>query len=89
MVLAMAPFVPVHDYCFAGYAKKDPRLFDFMNQLWLDHQLPTDFVYTAKMLYGIYALAGQGYFAPGSHVLCIHTGGLQGNLSLPEKTLTF
>jgi 1-aminocyclopropane-1-carboxylate deaminase len=84
-----APFVPVHDYCLAGYAKKDARLFDFMNQVWQQFQLPTDFVYTAKMLYGIYDLAAQDYFATGSHVLCIHTGGLQGNSSLPTKTLTF
>lgn len=84
-----ASFVAVPEYCLAGYAKKDARLFDFMNRVWQRHQLPTDFVYTAKMLYGIYDLARQDYFAPGSHVLCIHTGGLQGNSSLPAKTLTF
>lgn len=84
-----APFLCMHDYCGAGYAKKDDRLLHFMNQLWEQHQLPTDFVYTAKMLYGIYDLANQGFFAPGSHVLCIHTGGLQGNASLPAQTLTF
>jgi 1-aminocyclopropane-1-carboxylate deaminase len=84
-----AAFMPVHDYCFGGYAKKDPVIFHFMNQLWQRHQLPVDFVYTAKMLYGVYDMAAKGFFAPGSKVLCVHTGGLQGNLSLPVETLTF
>jgi 1-aminocyclopropane-1-carboxylate deaminase len=84
-----AAFMPVYAYCFAGYAKKDPIIFNFMNQLWQRQQLPTDFVYTAKMLYGVYDMMNNGFFAPGSRVLCIHTGGLQGNLSLPVETLTF
>jgi 1-aminocyclopropane-1-carboxylate deaminase len=84
-----AAFMPVNEYSFAGYAKKDPVIFNFMNQLWQQQQLPTDFVYTAKMLYGVYNMAAKGFFAPGSRVLCIHTGGLQGNLSLPVETLTF
>lgn len=84
-----AQFLPVQDYSFGGYAKKDPRVFDFMNRLWQTHQLPTDFVYTAKMLYGVYDMAAQGFFPPGSTILCVHTGGLQGNRSLPLETLTF
>jgi 1-aminocyclopropane-1-carboxylate deaminase len=84
-----AVFMPVHEYCFAGYAKKDPAVFSFMNRVWQQQQVPTDFVYTAKMLYGVYDMAGKGFFTPGSRVLCIHTGGLQGNLSLPVETLTF
>jgi 1-aminocyclopropane-1-carboxylate deaminase len=84
-----ACFVPVYDYCFAGYARKDPAIFNFMNQVWQEYHVPTDFVYTAKMLYGVCNLAEKGFFAPGSKVLCVHTGGLQGNLSLPVETLTF
>ncbi len=84
-----AAFLPVYDYCFAGYAKKDPAVFSFMNQVWQQQQVPTDFVYTAKMLYGVFDLARKGFFTPGSRVICVHTGGLQGNLSLPVETLTF
>lgn len=84
-----AAFLPVHNYCFGGYAKKDAMVFDFMNRLWQQQQLPTDFVYTAKMLYGVYEMAAENFFTPGSRVLCLHTGGLQGNLSLPVETLTF
>ncbi len=82
-------FLPVYDYCFAGYAKKDAAVFSFMNKVWQEQQIPTDFVYTAKMLYGVYDMARKGFFSPGSNVLCLHTGGLQGNLSLPVETLTF
>ncbi len=77
------------EYHFGGYAKKTPELISFMNELWRQHQLPTDFVYTAKMMYAITDKIKQGYFAPGSNVLCLHTGGLQGNLSLPKNSLTY
>ena len=70
------------DYCFNGYAKKDSALIAFMNILFETQQIPTDFVYTAKMMYGIYDMALQGKFEAGSHIVCIHTGGLQGNGSL-------
>jgi 1-aminocyclopropane-1-carboxylate deaminase len=84
-----AAFIPVHDYCFAGYAKKDPAVFSFMNRVWQQQRIPTDFVYTAKMLYGVYDLVDNDFFTPGNRILCLHTGGLQGNLSLPVETLTF
>ena len=50
---------------------------------------PLDFVYTAKMLFGIIDRIKNGYFIPGSSILCLHTGGLQGNKSLPLHTLLF
>jgi 1-aminocyclopropane-1-carboxylate deaminase len=77
------------DYHFGGYAKKTPQLISFMNTMWQQHQLPTDFVYTAKMMYAITDKINQGWFAPGSNILCLHTGGLQGNLSLPAGTLLY
>ncbi len=60
-----------------------------MNHLYQQYQLPTDFVYTAKMMYGVLDLIQNNFFAEGSNIVCIHTGGLQGNLSLPTGTLTF
>lgn len=77
------------DYHFGGYAKKTPELIRFMNEMWRQHGLPTDFVYTAKLLYGITDRIKAGYFPAGSNILCLHTGGLQGNLSLPEGSLLF
>lgn len=77
------------DYHFGGYARKTPELTTFMNQLWQQHRLPTDFVYTAKLFYGITDKIKKGYFPAGSNILCLHTGGLQGNLSLPKGSLLF
>ncbi len=78
-----------HDYTFGGYAKKTTGLLQFMNELYKEHQLPTDFVYTAKMIFGVMDLIKKDFFPVNSKICCVHTGGLQGNLSLPKNTLTF
>lgn len=88
------PFDPsrlliLDDYHFGGYAKKTPVLITFMNELYNQHQLPTDFVYTGKMMFGIIDAVKKDLFPEKSKILCIHTGGLQGNLSLPTGTLIF
>ena len=80
-------FIP--NYHFGGYAKKTPALIAFMNNFYYDNKIPLDFVYTAKMMFGVYDLSEENYFAPGSNILCIHTGGLQGNNSLAPGTLNF
>ncbi|HEY2725628.1 MAG TPA: pyridoxal-phosphate dependent enzyme [Parafilimonas sp.] len=72
-----------HDYHFGGYAKHTKPLIDFMNTMWSNYNLPLDFVYTAKALYAVYHLAKNKYFISGSNILFIHSGGLQGNRSLP------
>jgi 1-aminocyclopropane-1-carboxylate deaminase len=78
-----------NDYHFGGYAKKTPELISFMNYLWQQHQLPTDFVYTAKLFFAIFNKIKNNYFDEGSNIICLHTGGLQGNNSLPKGTLLF
>lgn len=77
------------DYHFGGYAKKTTALLDFMNQLYREHALPTDFVYTGKMMFGVMDNIAKDFFRPGSKIVCIHTGGLQGNLSLKPGSLVF
>ncbi len=77
------------EYHFGGYAKKTTPLLNFMNECWVKYQLPLDFVYTAKAFYGVIDKIKNDYFAPSSNILFIHTGGLQGNLSLPANTLLF
>ncbi len=77
------------DFHFGGYAKHTPELIGFMNSFYAETSIPTEFVYTAKMMYAIYVKIKSGYFKPGSNILCIHTGGLQGNKSLPQGTLIF
>jgi len=77
------------DYHFGGYAKKTYELITFMNKFYKAFSIPTDFVYTGKMMFGVLDLIKKNYFPAGSKILCIHTGGLQGNLSLPPGTLNF
>ena len=79
----------LQDHHFGGYAKKTEELIRFMNDCWHQYHLPLDFVYTAKMMYAIKASIINKYFPKGSKILCLHTGGLQGNISLPLNTLLF
>jgi len=60
-----------------------------MNRIYTTHNLPLDFVYTAKALYAVYHLAENKYFAPESNILFIHSGGLQGNRSLAKDSLKY
>jgi 1-aminocyclopropane-1-carboxylate deaminase len=77
------------DYHFSGYAKYNTELIAFMNTFYTEYAIPTDFVYTAKMMFAIYDKIKNGYFPKGSNIACLHTGGLQGNASLPISTLIF
>lgn len=79
----------IEDYHFGGFAKHDATLICFMNDFYRHHHIPLDKVYTAKMFFGITDLLQKNYFPPGSRVLAIHTGGLQGNASLPQGTLIY
>lgn len=82
-------FKIMHDYHFGGYAKHPAELLSFMNDVWQQHQLPTDIVYTSKTFYAIKQLISNNTIPSGSNVLMIHSGGLQGNRSLPGNTLLF
>ena len=84
-----APFQILHNYHFGGYGKHPSSLINFINEIYLNHQLPLDIVYTGKTFYAIKDLTQKDFFEPGSKLLMIHSGGLQGNLSLPEKVLAF
>lgn len=82
-------FVILHDYHFGGYAKYTTTLLTYMHEVWQKHQLPTDFVYTAKTMFATEQIIKQELISKQSSVLLIHTGGLQGNASLPALTLPF
>ena len=79
----------VHEYHFGGYAKHPPQLIDFMKETWYDSHLPTDIVYSAKTFYALRQLIMHDQIPAGSKVLMIHSGGLQGNVSLQKGMLPF
>jgi 1-aminocyclopropane-1-carboxylate deaminase len=83
------PFTLLHDYHLGGYAKTNQAQFDFMNQLWATEKIPTDIVYTSKLFMTAESLIINNYFSPTAKILMIHSGGLQGNRSLPAGTLLF
>jgi 1-aminocyclopropane-1-carboxylate deaminase/D-cysteine desulfhydrase-like pyridoxal-dependent ACC family enzyme len=78
-----------HDYHFGGYANHTKELLNFMNEFYRETNIPSDFVYTGKLFFAITDLTRKNYFPPGSRLLVIHSGGLQGNASLEKGTLIF
>jgi len=79
----------LHQFHQGGYAKINPDLIQFMNELWTLEKIPTDIVYTGKLLLAVKELIQENYFEANSKLLVIHSGGLQGNRSLPQDTLLF
>ena len=67
-----------NDYHFGGFAKWNMDLVEFINDFKRQYHIPLDPIYTGKLLYGIFDLIKKDFFAPGTKILAIHTGGLQG-----------
>jgi 1-aminocyclopropane-1-carboxylate deaminase len=82
-------FTLLHDFHLGGYAKTTPAQFKFMNQFWEAEKIPTDIVYTSKVFMAVDELIKNNYFPANSNLLIVHSGGLQGNRSLPLGTLNF
>jgi 1-aminocyclopropane-1-carboxylate deaminase len=76
-------------YHFGGYARHPPELLEFMNRWYKETGVPSDIVYTGKLFFALWDSLRLGLFPAGSRLLVIHSGGLQGNLSLPSGILDF
>jgi 1-aminocyclopropane-1-carboxylate deaminase len=79
----------LHNYHFGGYARHPPALLDFMNEFYRETAIPTDIVYTGRLFYALRDSIRNNHFPESSRLLIIHSGGLQGNLSLKPGTLQF
>ena len=66
------------NYHFGGYGKINEELVAFINQFKRQTSIPLDPVYTGKMMYGLLDRVKNDNFAPGTQILAIHTGGIQG-----------
>lgn len=66
-------------YAFKGYARPDPVLIEFKKEFEHTQNIPLDYVYTTKLLYAVFDLAKKNKLKPGSKILILHSGGLQGN----------
>jgi 1-aminocyclopropane-1-carboxylate deaminase len=63
-----------HTFHFGGFAKKTAELDRFIADFSNRNGLALEWVYVAKMMYGLYALIREGAFDPGSRVIAVITG---------------
>ena len=81
----------IFEWYTGDFKQNGAGLIDFINTFKKDTQIPLDPIYTGKMLFGILDKVKQGFFKPGTRILAIHSGGLQGikgmNLVLKKKNL--
>ncbi len=75
------------EYHDGGYGRFSSALWDFCQWMYRSHRLPLEPIYTGKMMYALWQLIEQGYFPAGSHIVAIHTGGLQGKDGLRYRKL--
>lgn len=68
-----------NDFHFGGFAKTNNVLKDFAKNFYKQTSVPLDLVYNAKLFWAIDTLLRQDYWASGSTVIALHSGGLQGN----------
>lgn len=59
---------------FGGFARRDAELDRFIRDFTERHDIVLEWVYVAKMLYGVFALVREGHFPPGSVVVAVVTG---------------
>lgn len=79
----------LHDFHNGGYARFSQGQISFMNEFYTATGIPSDIVYTGKLFMAAAQLISNNYFPEDKRLLLIHSGGLQGNASLPENTLLY
>ena len=75
---ASPDFLFIRDYTFGGFAVHHKALMAFTRTFRDQTGILLDPIYTSKMMFGVFDLLLKGQFAPGSIVVALHTGGLQG-----------
>jgi 1-aminocyclopropane-1-carboxylate deaminase/D-cysteine desulfhydrase-like pyridoxal-dependent ACC family enzyme len=72
------------DYHFGGYARIKPELIDFIKDFHVKNKIQLEPVYTGKMFFGLFDMIVKNKFKPGSRIVALHTGGLQGLKGFPD-----
>jgi 1-aminocyclopropane-1-carboxylate deaminase/D-cysteine desulfhydrase-like pyridoxal-dependent ACC family enzyme len=80
---------PYYNYAGKGYAKVTDSLLSFCNRFFEQTQIPLDIVYTAKLFMAAEDLLLKNIVKEADRLLLVHTGGLQGNQSLPKGSLCY
>ncbi|MFE5332613.1 1-aminocyclopropane-1-carboxylate deaminase/D-cysteine desulfhydrase [Embleya sp. NPDC056575] len=63
-----------NDFHHGGYARRGPELDTFLADFAARHGFAPEPVYVGKMLFGLFALAERGAFAPGTRLVAVVTG---------------
>jgi 1-aminocyclopropane-1-carboxylate deaminase len=87
--LKEAPIHLDHRFHGGGYAKTTNEQLAFMASFHAQTGIPTDIIYTSKLMRAVWTMIREGFFPPHSRILAIHSGGLQGNRSLKKGILPF
>lgn len=87
VVAAGAGFRVLERFAGRGFARLDASHRALMEDFRVNHGMPLDPVYTVKLFHGLLQLAAEGYFAPGTRVLALHSGGLQGARAMAPATV--
>jgi 1-aminocyclopropane-1-carboxylate deaminase len=64
------------EYHFGGYAKKTDELMKFISDFKTNYNISLDFVYTGKMMFGVFDLIEKNYFKKRATIVAVHTGGV-------------
>ena len=67
------------DYHRGGFGKTDSALKAFCSRFETEFGFALDYLYTGKAMMALVELIQKGVFEPGSHIVFVHSGGLQGN----------
>lgn len=77
--------ISIFNYPFGGYAKTSPQLIQFIKEFYTAHHILLDYVYTGKMMFGVFDLLSKNYFPKNSTIVVVHTGGVM-NANVFELT---
>lgn len=83
------PYTLLHQFHQGGYAKTTASQIDSMNDFWKHTEIPTDIVYTGKLVAAFEHLLKENYFKNDAKILLVHSGGLQGNRSVKPGILLY
>ncbi|MFB2865403.1 1-aminocyclopropane-1-carboxylate deaminase/D-cysteine desulfhydrase [Aeromonas sp. MdU4] len=73
------------DHHDGGYARFSPALWQWVQDFSAETGLPLEPIYSGKAMWGLFRELEAGRVAPGSRIVFIHTGGMQGLAGLREQ----
>ncbi len=73
------------DHHDGGYAKFSSALWQWVQDFSATTDLPLEPIYSGKAMWGLFRELAAGRIAPGSKIVFIHTGGMQGLAGLREQ----